>query len=125
MQKMALIFSVMMVAMLAGCNWNKESSTDHPVRDTVEQGVDDVMNGTRDAVDNTIDAVDPNVRDTGDTVEVPNNTPGQVNEGTIHNGVNQPNVNNGVTSPGAPAVNQEGIIEDQKDRVDNDKIDNH
>lgn len=59
------------------------------------------------------------------------NGSGQMNEGTINNDSNTPNGSsgpngeNGITAPGAPSVNQEDIIEDKKDRKDNDQIDNH
>ena len=114
--------------LLAGCNWNTaDQNNDTPAED-VNRGVNDTMNDTRDAIDDTIDTVDPNQSGNGTNG---NNGNGNVNESTIDNngaypnGSSNPNGENGVTSPGAPSVNQEDIIEDYRDRKDQDKVDNN
>lgn len=116
--------------LLAGCNWNTaDENNDTPAND-VERGVNDTMNDTRDAIDDTIDTVDPN-QGNGNGMDNNGNGNGGVNESTIDNngaypnGSSNPNGENGVTAPGAPSVNQEDIIEDDRDRKDKDKVDNH
>lgn len=106
--------------LLAGCNWNTaDKNNDTPVED-VERGVNDTMNDTRDVIDDTIDTVDPNRSGNGNVNESTID-----NNGAYPNGSSNPNGDNGVTAPGAPSVNQEDIIEDKKDREDQDKVDNH
>ena len=103
---------------LAACNNDDNAQNGNTPAGDVKNGVNDVMDDTRDVIDDTVDTVDPNARN------------GQTNESTMDNNTNVPNGSsgpngdNGVTAPGAPSVNQEGIIEDQKDRNDKDKIDN-
>lgn len=117
MKPFVLLTTLTAMLLLAGCNWNNaERDTDNAVRD-VENGVRDAADDTRDVIDETLDTVDPN------------NPNGHINEGTMDrngaypNGSSNPNGENGVTAPGAPSVNQEDIIEDNKDRKDKDKID--
>ena len=99
---------------LAACNNNDNAGNDNTPAGDVENGVNDVMDDTRDVIDDTVDTVDPN-RDGN----------GQTNESTMDNNGNVPDAGvNGATTPGAPSVNQEDIIEDRKDRDDKDKVDN-
>ncbi|MEK4698495.1 hypothetical protein MKX47_02800 [Solibacillus sp. FSL R7-0668] len=119
MRTIAVMVSALSLFLLAGCNWNTaERDATTPVED-VERGVNDVMDDTRDAIDDTIDTVDPNHPNNGNVNE------STIDNGTLPNGSSNPNGENGVTAPGAPSVNQEDIIEDNKDRKDQDKVDNH
>lgn len=113
MWKPLILVSVMSLALLAGCNTNKDKLNEEtPMRD-VENGVNDVMRDTRDAIDDTVDRVDPNVNNYNNGT-LPNE-PGRVNDGTVNPNVN-PNVDNGTLAPGAPAANEEVIIESSKEK---------
>lgn len=122
--------------LLVGCNSNTADQNNDTPADDVNRGVNDTMNDTRDAIDDTIDTVDPNQGNGNGTGNNGNgngtgNGNGGVNESTIDNngaypnGSSNPNGENGATAPGAPSVNQEDIIEDDRDRKDQDKVDNH
>lgn len=105
MWKQILFVSVLSLALLAGCNTNKDKLNEETPMQDVENGVNDTMRDTRDAIDDTVDAVDPN-------------RPGRVDEGVIENGNGAvtPNVENGTVAPGAPSVQEENIIENSRDK---------
>ena len=119
MRKFVLVASLCSLFLLAGCNTDNANRNNDTAGD-VERGVNDTLNDTRDVIDDTIDTVDPNRSNNGGVNESTID-----NNGAYPNGSSNPNVDNGVTAPGAPSVNQEGIIEDKADRDDKDKIDNH
>ena len=109
-----ILVSVLSLALLAGCNMNKDKLNEETPMQDVENGVNDVMRDTRDAIDDTVDRVNPNI-DNHNNGTLPNE-PGRVNDGTIDNGVVNPNVDNGTIAPGAPAVKEDGIVESSKDK---------
>ena len=115
MRKSLLVaLSLSSALFLAACNSDDNAGNDNTGANDVKNGVNDVMDDTRDAIDDTVDTVDPN-----------GNGNGQTNESTMDNNGNVPDAGvNGATTPGAPSVNQEDIIEDRNDRDDKDKMDN-
>ena len=118
MWKPMILVSVLSLALLAGCNTNKDKLNEETPMQDVENGVNDAMRDTRDAIDDTVDKIDPNINNHNNG-NLPNE-PGRVNDGTIDNGVVNPNVNpnvdNGTIAPGAPSVKEEGIVESSKDK---------
>lgn len=115
MWKPMILVSVLSLALLAGCNTNKDKLNEETPMQDVENGVNDVMRDTRDAIDDTVDRVDPDINNHNNG-NLPGE-PGRVNDGTIDNGVVNPNVDNGTIAPGAPSVKEEGIVESSKDKT--------
>lgn len=108
---------------LVGCNNNDDNALND-----VERGTNDAVRDVERGANDLVDDMTPDVNNGGvnnDHVDGVDRNNGAATPGGLNNEVNEGTPPNTV-QPGVPATeNQEDLIEDEADRKDRDRVDNH